>query len=144
MNAALANLYQEVILTHHRKPHHFGPLPDATHHVRLVNPLCGDEVTISASIHHDAIAACHFEGHGCALCRASASLLTVSVRGQSVQQARALGQTLLNFLQHETDAQEPEGIGDLIALSGVREHPSRHRCATLPWEALLHLLDDCA
>jgi NifU-like protein involved in Fe-S cluster formation len=61
-----------------------------------------------------------------------------------VQQARALGQTLLNFLQHETDAQEPEGIGDLIALSGVREHPSRRRCATLPWEALLHLLDDCA
>ncbi len=144
MNAALAKLYQDVILTHHRQPQHFGPLPDATQHARLVNPLCGDEVTVSVCIAAETISACHFEGHGCALCRASASLLTVSVRGQSVQQARALGQTLLTFLQQEEDSQTPEGIGDLVALSGVREHPSRRRCATLPWEALLRIVDDQA
>lgn len=142
MNESLAKLYQDVILTHHRKPHHFGPLPDATQQVRLVNPLCGDEVTIAVRIDQDTISACHFDGYGCALCRASASLLTLSVRGQSIEAVRALGHTLLTFLHADPASETPEGIGDLIALCGVREHPSRRRCATLPWEALLTIVDD--
>jgi len=152
MNAALAKLYQDVILSHHRDPHHFGPLPEATHRCQLSNPLCGDEVTIAlvleaapasvASISH-----CSFEGHGCAVCRASASLLTDAVHGLSVLAARGLADSLLNFLrttpksEGEEGTETPEGLGDLVALSGVREYPSRRRCATLPWEALLKLLE---
>jgi len=136
MNPSLAKLYQEVILSHHREPHHFGPLPDATHHCKLSNPLCGDEVRISLVISGDVIARCHFEGHGCALCRASASLLTDAVQTQTVASARRLTDCLLQFLSSPAQVDSPDGIGDLVALSGVREYSSRRRCATLPWEAL--------
>ena len=148
MNPALAKLYQEVILSHHRAPHHFGPLQGATHRAQLSNPLCGDEVIIAAILDGDHITACQFEGHGCALCRASASLLTDAVSGQSRQGAAQICEQLLAFLnapQDESQESDPAALratesstelGDLAALSGVREYPSRRRCATLPWEAL--------
>lgn len=136
MNPSLAKLYQEVILSHHREPHHFGPLPEATHHCKLSNPLCGDEVRIMLVVDASLVSRCHFEGHGCALCRASASLLTDAVKGQSIGFARELAELLQRFLSGPPEAEPPEGIGDLGALSGVRDYPSRRRCATLPWEAL--------
>lgn len=152
MNATLAKLYQDVILSHHRDPHHFGPLPEATHRGQLSNPLCGDEVTIALVLEATppataSISRCHFEGHGCAVCRASASLLTDAVWGLSVAAARGLADSLLQFLRSTPKSEgdqgtaSGEGLGDLVALSGVREYPSRRRCATLPWEALLKLLE---
>lgn len=136
MNPSLAKLYQEVILSHHREPHHFGPLVEATHQCKLKNPLCGDEVRISLVIAGECISRCHFEGHGCSLCRASASLLTDAVTEQTIAFARSLAERLLQFLRSADDSDSPEGIGDLVALGGVREYSSRRRCATLPWEAL--------
>ncbi len=140
MNPTLAKLYQDVILSHHRAPHHFGPLDGATHRARLSNPLCGDEVIISAVVEGSNVSVCHFEGHGCALCRASASLLTDAVCGQNIQAISQLCEQLLAFLappEGTTEASQPSTeLGDLAALSGVREYPSRRRCATLPWEAL--------
>lgn len=140
MTPELAKLYQEVILAHHRAPHHFGPLATATHRARLTNPLCGDEVIIAAQVDGTVVTACHFEGHGCALCRASASLLTDAVTGRSRDQIERSCEQLLAFLQTpqsaDAESQSAEELGDLRALSGVRDYPSRRRCATLPWEAL--------
>ena len=140
MTPSLAKLYQEIILAHHRAPHHFGPLPAATHRAKLSNPLCGDEVTISAVVDGGVVSVCHFLGHGCALCRASASLLTDAIQGQNRHAIEQLSKLVFAFLQDSADSERDDqaraDLGDLVALSGVREYPSRRRCATLPWEAL--------
>jgi nitrogen fixation NifU-like protein len=157
MNPTLAELYQRVILQHNRQPQNFGPLPSATHHATLHNPLCGDQVTLHLRL--DAVTAsageppglriaqAHFEGESCALARASASLLTQKIAQASPQQALALAATLRAYLQAPpaaesgVDAAAVESLlGDLVALQGVREVPSRLRCVTLPWEALAQVL----
>ena len=136
MTPALANLYQERILAHHRKPHHFGPLPEATMHKTLRNPLCGDEVTLHLQVEHNTIVRCHFEGEGCLLCRASASMLTDWVAGKSLEQARKRAAGLVAFLESGGDGMAGEELGELVVFSGVREHPSRVKCVSLPWHAL--------
>lgn len=155
MNPTLAELYQRVILQHNREPQNFGPLPQATHHASLHNALCGDQVTLHLRLDPDAdprIVAVHFEGDSCALARASASLLTTKIAGRTPQQALALAARLRAFLQPGSPSQpapsaDSQGVatvedelGDLVALQGVREVPSRLRCATLPWEALAQAL----
>lgn len=125
----------------HRGLRHCGPLDGTTHRHTLRNPLCGDEVTVSAIVEKERVLACHFEGRGCALCRASASLLTEAVRGKELSQVKRLAEELFAFLHSskevEPDSQTIHRLGDMVALSGVREHISRRRCATLPWEAML-------
>lgn len=160
MNATLAELYQGVILQHNDSPQNFGPLPDATHHAALHNALCGDQITLRLRLTvpeppgTPVIAQACFEGESCAVARASASLMTGMVIGQSPQQALALGERLRAFLQpggpapHKTGQTAPPpstddaGLGELVALQGVRDVPSRLRCATLPWEALARALQN--
>jgi nitrogen fixation NifU-like protein len=139
MTPALASLYQRLILEHNARPRNLGPLAGHTHEASAHNPLCGDRVTVRLRVEGEVIAAARFEGDGCALSRASASLLTLAVEGRTAAEASALSATLDRFLSRPPpagDVGEEGSLGDLVALEGVREVPARRRCATLPWEAL--------
>lgn len=131
-------LYQRVILDHNARPHHHGPLPARTHEATIHNPLCGDTITLRLRLEGDQIAEAWFEGDGCALSRASASLLTIAVAGKPSAEAEALAAALDRAVSRGVECSEGDraSLGDLISLEGVREAPSRKRCATLPWEAL--------
>ena len=132
----LKALYQEVILDHYKRPRNFGPLADADRHAEGYNPLCGDRVKLHLRLEGDRIAGISFEGAGCAISTASASLMTEAVAGLSREEATALERRFHGLLTGE----EPEaGSGDLDkleALAGVREFPIRIKCATLAWHAL--------
>jgi nitrogen fixation NifU-like protein len=134
----IRELYQKLILEHHARPHHQGPLPDCTHEALASNPLCGDRVTLRLRLEGDRIAAARFEGDGCALSRASASLLTLAVTGRTPAEAEALATQLDRLVARgpENASADRALLGDLVALEGVRDVPARRRCVTLPWEAL--------
>ena len=143
MNPALAALSQGVILEHAQAPRHQGPLADATHHARVDNPLCGDRVTMRLRLSDGRIEAARFEGHGCAIALASASMLAGLVEGRDATEARALGAELERLLGDDAAhaAADRARLGDLVALEGTRAFPTRIRCATLPWEALRRALE---
>jgi nitrogen fixation NifU-like protein len=134
----VAALYQRVILDHNARPRNAGPLASPTHEARAHNPLCGDTVTLRLRVDGGRIAEARFEAEGCALCRASASLLTLAVAGRTPEEAAAVAADLDRFLARGPDRDEAAAsrLGDLTALAGVRDVPARRRCATLPWEAL--------
>lgn len=133
----LEDLYQEIILDHNRRPRHFGVLKDATHHAEGYNPLCGDQVTVYLHLDGDTIRDISFDGQGCAISRASASLMTSRLRGKSVAEARALMHDVQALLTSpETEAPPPDEFGDLAALAGVRRFAARVKCATLAWRTL--------
>lgn len=136
------DLYEEVILDHNRNPRNFGARPqDANASADGHNPLCGDQVRVHLSVKDGVITAATFEGEGCAISTASASLMTEAVVGRSVEDAHALFARLHEMLT-ASDAPDANGdIGKLWVLAGVREFPMRVKCATLPWhtlEAALH------
>jgi nitrogen fixation protein NifU and related proteins len=131
----LRELYQEVILDHHRRPRNFGALDQPTGRAEGHNPLCGDRVTVYVRLAGDRIADVKFEGSGCAISKASASLMTDSVKGRSVDESAALFhafQTLVTGGSPPPDAE----LGKLEVFAGVRDYPSRVKCATLAWHAL--------
>lgn len=145
---ALRELYQEIILDHYRRPRNFGPLEAASHHAAGHNPLCGDQVKVFLAIDEDdRIRDAHFEGAGCAISTASASLMTEAVKGKSVAEARRLFERFRHLVTHpagEADpaaAGEEEDLGDLEALAGVRDLPVRIKCATLAWHTLKAALE---
>jgi nitrogen fixation NifU-like protein len=134
----LRDLYQELILDHARSPRHFGKLDSATHSAEGVNPLCGDRLKIYFSIDaDDRINDAKFEGSGCAISVASASLLTDTVIGMQTAAALDFFAALVARLTGKADASDSAiALGKLVALEGVREFPSRVKCATLAWHAL--------
>jgi nitrogen fixation NifU-like protein len=140
MNQALQQLYQEIILEHHARPRNAGPLPAATHQAQADNPLCGDRLTLRLRLDGEHVAAAAFEGDGCAISIASASLLTTLIAGRTVAEARALDGELRRLLSRDHGAAARERLGDLVALEGTRLFPSRIPCATLAWDALLRAL----
>lgn len=158
LNPTLRDLYQRVILEHSAQPHGWGPLAEATHSAALHNALCGDQITLRLRLttpstdSPSTIGQAGFEGESCALCRASASLLCQMIAGQTPEQAIAIGRELRAFLRPQTLTTSPSSeagqtetiLGDLVALAGVRDFPSRLRCATLPWEALQQALADAS
>ena len=130
----LRDLYQSVILDHYKKPRNYGALENATGRAEGVNPLCGDHVTVQVRVEDGMVVAVGFEGTGCAISKASASLMTEIVGGKSIEDFEAL---FGRFHDLVTGDEEPgEGLGKLEVLSGVREFPSRVKCATLAWHAL--------
>ena len=133
--ADLNDLYQEVILDHNRRPRNFRALAGATHSAEGFNPLCGDRLTLYVQIDGDRISDVSFEGSGCAISKASASLMTEAVKGKTLAGARALFEP---FHRMVTDApeQDVEDLGKLCALAGVREFPVRVKCASLAWHTL--------
>jgi nitrogen fixation protein NifU and related proteins len=141
VNPQLDALYQEVILDHNRKPRNFREMPDATHHVFGRNPLCGDEVTVFVKLAGDVVDDVSFNGRGCAISKASASLMTSVVKGKT----RAEVQDLFDRF-HAMVTAPPTGtyadasLGRLAALGGVARFPARVKCATLAWHALQNAL----
>ena len=136
----LTDLYQEVILDHNRKPRNFGPLPGANRIAKGDNPLCGDQLQVQLRVQEGRIVGVAFEGHGCAISTASASLMTEAVKGKSVEEAEALFTKVHELLTG--DGLPDEELGKLQALVGVREYPMRVKCATLSWHTLHTALAD--
>ncbi len=139
----LRDLYRELILDHARKPRHFGKLDDATHRADGINPLCGDKLHLYLHLNDGRIDDAAFEGSGCAISVASASLLTDTVIGLSVDEAGDWFDAVTSRLTGGT-ADAGFDLGKLAALEGVREFPTRIKCATLAWHALRSALDERA
>ena len=138
----LRALYQEVILDHYKRPRNFGPLEGADRHADGYNPLCGDRVSVHVKLGDDGtIEGVSFEGSGCAISTASASLMTEAVAGRSRDQALALHRRFHNVLTEQNGDPDLSGLGKLEALAGVRDHPVRIKCATLAWHALKAALE---
>jgi nitrogen fixation NifU-like protein len=133
----LRDLYQEVILDHNKRPRNYRAMADASARAEGHNPLCGDRVTVYVRLEGERIADVSFEGSGCAISRASASLMTDSVKGHTVADSDALFQRF-QALVTSGPASSPsvEDVGKLEVLAGVRDYPSRIKCATLAWHAL--------
>jgi len=129
-------LYQQLIVEHDRSPRNCGALPEATHAGTVDNPLCGDIVTVRLVLDGDTIRTIAFEGRGCALSRAAASLMTTRVAGQPVAAAHALAEQFERFVAEPPAAPVPDELGELAAFRGVRAFRSRRSCATLAFHAL--------
>ena len=133
----LTDLYQEVILDHNRRPRNWGALPDATRSAEGYNPLCGDRLTLHLRIDGDRITGVSFEGSGCAISKASASLMTDAVKGRTVGEALELFDRVREMLTTPIDRPIDESrVGKLAVLAGVREFPTRVKCASLAWHTL--------
>ncbi len=138
--ADLRELYQEMIVDHGRRPRNFGPLADANHHAEGYNPLCGDQITVHLKCRDGLIEDARFEGHGCAISTASASLMTEALKGRSEAEARALFDAF-HALVTGGEA-DPAALGKLAVLGGVTAFPTRVKCATLAWHTLQAALHD--
>jgi nitrogen fixation NifU-like protein len=133
MNDALRELYQEVILDHGKKPRNFRPLEQATHCAEGHNPLCGDCVTVHVRVEEGIVREATFQGSGCAISTASASLMTEAIQGKTVEEAMALFD---EFRAAVVENRESDDLGKLEVLLGVKEFPVRVKCATLAWHTL--------
>jgi nitrogen fixation NifU-like protein len=134
----LNDLYRDVILDHNRRPRNFGALDAADATVEGFNPMCGDRLTVRLKMAGEAIADIRFEGQGCAISTASASLMTEAVKGRTRGEALDLFDRVHRLLTD--DAASGEELGKLAALSGVREFPARVKCASLCWHTLVTAL----
>ena len=132
----LKDLYRDVIVDHNRNPRNFRAMPDADRKAEGFNPLCGDRLTLYVKIEDDRVADVSFDGTGCAISVASASLLTESVKGRTVRQAEELFTKMHDLLTRQDVAVDVPALGKLGALSGVREFPARVKCASLCWHTL--------
>jgi nitrogen fixation protein NifU and related proteins len=134
----LNDLYRDVILDHNRKPRNFGGLESADASVEGYNPMCGDHLTLRLKLDDGTISDIRFEGQGCAISTASASLMTEAVKGKSRDEALRLFDRVHHLLTD--DAAPSDELGKLAALSGVREYPARVKCASLCWHTLASAL----
>lgn len=135
---SLRDLYQEIIVDHGKQPRNFGALLNANHHQAGHNPLCGDKLMLYVLEKNGVVEDIHFEGTGCAISVASASLMTEAVKGKSIDTIINLFKLFHHLL---TEGKEPEeDIGKLTAFSGVSEFPVRVKCATLAWHTLMAAL----
>jgi nitrogen fixation NifU-like protein len=132
----LTDLYQEILLDHYRHPRNQGPLPGADREIDGHNPLCGDRIRLRIRLDGDRLEDVRFEGNGCAISTASASMMTEAVRGRSVRAALELADRFREVMTKPDNEPLPEEWGQLAALEGVRAFPMRVKCATLAWHAL--------
>ena len=134
-------LYQEIILDHNRRPRNYGELAGADRTVAGRNPLCGDEMTLWIKLDADRIAEAKFVAQGCAVSKASASLMTAAVKGKTRGEAEQLFDRFHRLVTGKLPEPEQAGLGALAALGGVAKFPIRVKCASLPWHALKQALD---
>jgi nitrogen fixation protein NifU and related proteins len=133
----LSELYQQVILDHNKKPRNFRKLENANHTAEGYNPLCGDHLTIYVNVAGDEVQEIAFEGSGCAISKAAASMMTQAVKGKSREQAEALFKEFHSMVTGELDEETEENkLGNLKIFAGVRDFPVRVKCATLPWHTM--------
>lgn len=128
------DLYKAIILEHYARPPHKGPLADPTHYDEGINPSCGDEVELFLKIHDDIIEEVSFDGVGCSICLASASMLTSALRGKTVEEAKAFREAFKAWITVRDPEPCPVDLDELEALGGVRYYPVRIKCALLAWE----------
>jgi nitrogen fixation NifU-like protein len=131
----LQELYKEVVIDHGRKPHNFRDMPEATHSANGYNPLCGDRLTLYIQVEDGVVSDASFQGSGCAISTASASLMTDHVKGKTPEQAEAIFDQFHALLTQDA-AGETDALDKLTVLEGVREYPTRIKCATLAWHTL--------
>ena len=143
---ALRELYQEVILDHSRHPRHYGALDDASHKAEGYNPLCGDRVTVYLKLGEDnRVADIKFEGKGCAISQASASLMTDMLKGRTAAEAERLMQGFLHLVKGEDASDLPEDDRErLEVMGGISEFPMRVKCATLAWHTYKNAVEEGA
>lgn len=139
----LMDLYQDLILDHNKKPRNFGSLESASHHADGDNPLCGDKIHLELRLADDRVEDVAFEGAGCAISTASASMMTDAVRGKTRDEIERLSAAVRRMLKGDEKAPGDDSLdlGKLEALSGVRAYPMRVKCATLAWHTLDAALD---
>jgi nitrogen fixation NifU-like protein len=137
----LRELYQQVILDHNRNPRNFKELPDATRKVEGFNPLCGDHYTVFLNLDGDVIKEVSFTGSGCAISKASASVMSSTVKGKSTEEANRLFDTFHSLVTGDRSTVDAGELGRLAAFSGVSEFPARVKCATLAWHTLRTALE---
>jgi nitrogen fixation NifU-like protein len=132
----LQDLYQEVILDHNRRPRNFRELPQPARRAEGYNPLCGDRLTLYLDLDGDVIRDVSFLGSGCAISKASASMMTDALKGRTVEEAEALFEKFHGMVTSAPDAPVTQDVGKLSVLAGVREFPTRIKCASLAWHTL--------
>lgn len=137
----LRELYQQVILDHNRNPRNFKELPDATRRVEGFNPLCGDHYTVFLNLDGDVIREVTFTGSGCAISKASASVMSSTVKGKTTEEAQLLFDTFHDLVTGDSSGVDAAELGRLAAFSGVSEFPARVKCATLAWHTLRTALE---
>jgi len=130
------SLYQEVILDHNKKPRNYGTLEHASHHAVGHNPLCGDHISVALSLDRECVTSIAFQGESCAICKASASMMTSAVKGKSRADAEILIQEFLAMATGKLNLDSPNHIGRLAVFAGVCDLPTRVKCAILPWHTL--------
>ena len=139
----LRELYQEMILDHHKRPRNFHKLEHANRQADGFNPLCGDKVSVYMQIEDGVVKDIGFVGTGCAISTASASMMTESLKGKSESEARATFERFHNLVTGDsTDGADPDALGKLAVFSGVREYPVRVKCATLAWHTMRAALEE--
>ncbi len=136
MSTEIKDLYQQVIVDHSKRPRNCRPLEGASRKVDGYNPLCGDKVTIYVKVEGGVVKDISFEGSGCAISTASASLLTESLKGKSLEDAEALFESFHNLVTGLEPAHAGPKLGKLAVFSGVCDYPTRVKCATLAWHTL--------
>lgn len=139
--ATLSNLYQELILDHNRAPQNFRRMEGANRRVEGNNPLCGDRLTVWLQLDGEVIKDAAFQGSGCAISKASASLMTSAVKGKSRTEATDLFERFQRLVTGTLPAAEAESLGKLVAFSGLSQFPMRVKCASLSWHAMRAALD---
>ena len=133
----LSELYQQVILDHNKKPRNFRKLETASHSAEGYNPLCGDHLTVYLVLEDDVVKDVGFEGSGCAISKASASMMTQALKGKKKEQAETLFKEFHSMVTGELEEEtEDNSLGNLKIFAGVREFPVRVKCATLPWHTM--------
>jgi len=140
----LSDLYQDVILDHGKRPRNFGELPMATHEAEGFNPLCGDQLHLRLLVEEGRITDIRFNGCGCAISTASASMLTQAIKGKSVNFARDLFEKFHRAAISGDAGEDEEALGELVSLIGVHQYANRVKCATLAWHALHAAIEETA
>ena len=138
MSNDLAELYQELILDHSRSPRNFRVLPNCVHVAQGSNPICGDNYTLYADLDGDVVRDIAFQGSGCAISKASASILTESLKGKTVVEVRAMFDKVRDMV---TTGNDEGDLGKVAALAGVHKFPARVKCAILPWHAIVAAIE---
>ena len=137
----LRELYQEVIVDHNRNPRNYREIEDPTRHSEGFNPLCGDQLDLYVNVEDDVITDVSFQGHGCAISIASASLMTELLKGKTLKEAEQVFQEFHNMLTTEEDV-DTTSMGKCVVMEGVKQFPIRVKCATLAWHTLHAALEE--
>jgi nitrogen fixation NifU-like protein len=138
----LQELYQEIVMDHNRRPRNFHELKDATQSAEGFNPLCGDEVKVYLKVEDDVISDVGIVAAGCAISKASASMMSESVKGKSVEEAEHVFNAFRHMITHPSEDYDADTLGDLEILSGVARYPARIKCAVLSWHTLESALEN--